>query len=235
MARDAWDGADGSDPLASARALMVTEQLESRGIRDALTLAAMRLVPRERFLPAAERRHAYEDRAVPIGHGATISQPFMVARMTECLALEGALLEGSAEGQQRPRVLDVGTGSGYQAAVLAQMGAEVISIERDESLAESARERLDALGYRVEVVVGDGSLGYPPCAPYEAIVVAAAAPDAPPPLLEQLVDGGRLVIPIGPPEGQTLTIFERSGAEFLRKGVEGCVFIPLVGRHGYGG
>jgi protein-L-isoaspartate(D-aspartate) O-methyltransferase len=150
--------------------------------------------------------------------------------MTQALRLPG--LEG---GSDRPRVLDVGTGSGYQAAILADMGAHVVSIELDPELAEAARSLLASLGYAVEVVVGDGSEGYATAAPYDGIVCAAAAPRVPPPLTDQLAGSGRLVIPIGGRGHQELTVLERSGDRLTERAIEGCVFVPLRGRHGFGG
>jgi protein-L-isoaspartate(D-aspartate) O-methyltransferase len=221
-----------SDTFADARERMVCDQLAARGISDAATLAAMRLVPREAFVPLAQQASAYDDRALSIGRGQTISQPYMVARMTESLALAEC---GWPWQEDRPALLDVGTGSGYQAAVLAQLGARVTSIEREPDLAEEARERLASLGYGVDVVVGDGSLGYAAAAPYMGIVVAAAAPAVPPPLLEQLADGARLVVPVGSRQSQRLTIVQRIGARFESRTSDACVFVPLVGRHGHPG
>jgi len=211
---------------------MVRDQLWSRGIRDRRVLAAMGLVPRESFVVAGREADAYADGPLSIGRGQTISQPYIVARMTESLGLPETVGPGS---WARPRVLDVGTGSGYQAAILAQMGAEVISIERDTSLAEAARERLQRLGYAVEVVVGDGSLGYAPGAPYQGIVVAAGAPTVPAPLVEQLADGARLVVPVGDGRSQRLTIVHRRGADDETTQSDRCVFVPLVGRFGHPG
>jgi len=211
---------------------MVRDQLWSRGIRDRRVLAAMGLVPRESFVVAGREADAYADGPLSIGRGQTISQPYIVARMTESLGLPETVGPGS---WARPRVLDVGTGSGYQAAILAQMGAEVISIERDTSLAEAARERLQRLGYAVEVVVGDGSLGYAPGAPYQGIVVAAGAPTLPAPLVEQLADGARLVVPVGDGRSQRLTIVHRRGADDETTQTDRCVFVPLVGRFGHPG
>ena len=218
------------DPFAGIRSRMVRDQLASRGIRDTATLSAMGLVPREAFVPPSHRDRAYEDGALSIGGGQTISQPYIVARMTEALDHDGL---GWPWGDERPRFLDVGTGSGYQAAVLAQIGSRVTSIERDPQLASEARERLRGLGYDVNVVVGDGSEGYPPDAPYRGIVVAAGAPSVPPPLVEQLADGGRLVIPVGPRDRQWLTIVERHGEELETRTSDACVFVPLVGRFGH--
>ena len=208
---------------------MVVVQLAARGIRDQAVLSAMRLVPRERFVPAALRRKAYEDGALSIGRGQTISQPFMVARMTEALHLE---VWPAAHRAQVPRVLDVGTGSGYQAAVLAAMGVRVTTIERDPELAERAAMVFADLGITVHAVVGDGSLGYLADAPYTGIVVAAAAPDVPAPLVEQLDDGGRLVLPVGPPDRQELTVVVRRDGSVVRQELEPCVFVPLLGRYG---
>lgn len=198
-------------------------QLESRGITDPRVLAAMRAVPRERFVPPDIRNLAYEDGALPIGRGQTISQPYIVAVMTQALAL--------SEGN--PRVLDVGTGSGYQAAVLAQMGASVISIEREPLLAESARNLLQELGYNVQVLVGDGSMGVPDEAPFDGIVVGAASPEVPVPLVEQLESDGRLVIPIGSRFEQVITLVHRTDDGFTREPVENAVFVPLLGEHGF--
>ena len=201
----------------------IDEQLVARGIRDARVLDAMRRVPRHEFVQQDVQPLAYADRALPIGDGQTISQPYMVAAMTEALRLVG-----------HERVLEVGTGSGYQAAILAELAREVVSIERRPELAEAARERLALLGYsNVRVIVGDGSVGYPDGAPYEAILVAAASPRVPESLKHQLADGGRLVIPVGSPEEQRLTVVSREGASYLESVHEGCVFVPLVGAEGW--
>ena len=214
------------------RARMVAEQLVARGVRQPEVLDAMGRVPRERFMDDEATRQAYEDRAVGIGGGQTISQPYMVARMTEVLELPAW---SAGHPGERPRVLDVGTGSGYQAAILAEMGAEVVSIERDAVLAGQARRRLAGLRLQVEVVLGDGSEGYAPRAPYAGIIVAAATPEAPAPLTEQLALGGRLVIPIGPREQQWLTVLERTPEGIRSEAIEPCVFVPLVGRYGFEG
>jgi protein-L-isoaspartate(D-aspartate) O-methyltransferase len=211
---------------------MVRDQLESRGIHDRATLSAMALVPRERFVREGREDAAYDDGPLSIGHGQTISQPYIVARMTQCLDLIG---QGWPWTGARPMFLDVGTGSGYQAAVLAQCGARVTSIERDPDLAAWARDHLRAIGYEVEVLVGDGSAGYAANAPYAGIVVGAGAPAVPPPLLEQLADGARLVIPVGNDRSQRLTIVRRQGQRFERSTADPCVFVPLVGRHGHRG
>ncbi len=203
---------------------MVADQLRGRDIRDERVLAAMSAVPRDAFVPERERRSAYADGPLPIGGGQTISQPYIVARMTELLAV------GPGE-----RVLDVGTGSGYQAAVLAEIGCLVTSIERDPGLALEAMDRLTGLGYgdRVLVSVGDGSLGAPDGAPWDGILVAAAAPAVPDPLREQLGEGRRLVIPVGGLREQRLLVVERHGDEWLERSDGPCVFVPLVGAAGW--
>lgn len=211
---------------------MVRDQLEARGIHDRAVLTAMGDVPREVFVPAGREGDAYADGPLSIGHGQTISQPYMVARMTECLALPDI---GWPWAGRPARILDVGTGSGYQAAVLAHCGAEVVSVERDPDLAERAREHLSRAGYAVTVHVGDGSAGYPACAPYDGIVVAAGSPSVPPPLVAQLADGGRLVIPIGDSRSQRLTIVRRRGDDFETTTADACVFVPLIGVHGHPG
>lgn len=197
--------------------------LRRRGIADERVLAAIARVPRHLFVPAESRRRAYDDRALPIGHGQTISQPFMVA--TICAALE---LDGGE------RVLDVGTGSGYQAAVLAELAGEVVTIERVPELAELARGTLAQAGYeRVEVRVGDGTLGVPERGPFAGIAVAAAAPSVPESLYEQLAPGGRLVVPVGSRRDQQLQVVIRSASgPQVRRSVP-CVFVPLVGAAGF--
>jgi protein-L-isoaspartate(D-aspartate) O-methyltransferase len=196
--------------------------LARRGIRDTRVLAAMAAVPREQFVPEAERRQAYADRALSIGHGQTISQPFMVASMLEPLQLDGG------------RVLDVGTGSGYQAAVLSELADEVVTIERVPELADQARRTLERAGYRnVDVRVGDGTLGVPERAPYDGIVVAAAAPAVPEALYDQLAPGGRIVVPVGSRHEQWLEIVERSPAGPMRRRTVPCRFVPLLGSEGF--
>lgn len=209
---------------AAARERMVQEQLISRGIRDERVLTAMRAVPRDRFLDPDLGRRAYADEAIPIPSGQSISQPYMVARMTELLA-----------PQPGDHVLELGTGSGYQAAILAQLGAQVTTLERHDALARVARERLAALGYgdRVDVRRTDGSLGDPSGAPYDGIIVTAAAPSIPTELLDQLADGGRLVIPVGPRDLQTLTRVVRHGNDWRETPHGQCVFVPLIGPGGF--
>jgi protein-L-isoaspartate(D-aspartate) O-methyltransferase len=209
--------------FAALRSAMVAQQLAGRGIRDPRVLDAMGRVPREAFVPAWERARAYADQALSIGEGQTISQPFMVAIMSEALDLVGT-----------ERVLEIGTGSGYQAAILGQLAREVISVERLEALAEAARQRLEALGHHnVRVCVGDGSVGYPQGAPYDAILVAAGAPRVPEALKAQLAPDGRLVVPVGPLGHQALTLVRREGETFSETARENCVFVPLVGREGW--
>ncbi|MEA2026967.1 MAG: protein-L-isoaspartate(D-aspartate) O-methyltransferase [Chloroflexota bacterium] len=220
------------DSFTSARERMVREQLVSRGVRDPATLAAMGLVPREAFVPEGRQDDAYSDGPLSIGRGQTISQPYMVARMTELLGLSDL---GWPWTGTRPPILDVGTGSGYQAAVLAQCGAHVTSVECQPELAAAARARLASLGYDVEVLDGDGSAGYPEHAPYAGIIVAAGSPDVPGPLLEQLAEGARLVVPVGSHRMQRLTVVRRTGQHTETRTADGCVFVPLLGRYGYPG
>lgn len=201
---------------------MVERQLRRRGIQDERVLAALERVPRELFVPEELREFAYDDAALPIGSGQTISQPYMVALICELLGLTGT-----------ERVLDVGTGSGYQAAVLAELAADVVSIERLPELARRAREALAAAGYgRVEVHVGDGTLGVPERAPYAAIAVAAAAPSVPEALYAQLEPGGRLVVPVGG-SWQRLEVVVRTPEGPARRRSVTCRFVPLVGEEGY--
>ena len=202
---------------------MVETQLRDRDILDEAVLAAMERVPRELFVPELERGRAYDDAALPLAHGQTISQPYMVGRIAEALATRPGEL-----------VLDVGTGSGYQAAVLAELGADVVTIERIPELAERARESLAAAGYdRVEVVVGDGTLGVPERAPFDAIAVAAAAPGLPETLYEQLRPRGRLVVPVGGQRAQRLEVIVRSPEGPAVVHSVPCRFVPLVGEEGF--
>jgi protein-L-isoaspartate(D-aspartate) O-methyltransferase len=209
---------------AVARVEMVELQLRRRGIRDERVLEAMARVPRDRFVPDSLSAHAYGDGALPIGHDQTISQPFVVATICALLRLHGS-----------ERVLDVGTGSGYQAAVLAELAAEVVTIERIPELAEQARTTLSDVGYgNVEVTVGDGSLGVPERAPFDAIAVAAAAPTVPPALFDQLAEGGRLVVPRGSRFGQELVLVVRTPDGPTERTSIPCRFVPLVGDEGFG-
>ncbi|MEX1172010.1 MAG: protein-L-isoaspartate(D-aspartate) O-methyltransferase [Chloroflexota bacterium] len=212
------------DEPARRRERMIREQLLTRGIADQRVLDAMASVPRERFVDPGERHLAYSDAALPIPAGQSISQPYMVARMTELLA-----------PQPGDRVLELGTGSGYQAAILATLGARVTSLERHAGLAEVARDRLTALGLQdmVDIRIADGSLGDPAGAPYDGIIVTAAAPAIPNALREQLVDGGRLVIPVGPRDLQVLTLVVRHGNDWRETPHGSCVFVPLVGPGGF--
>lgn len=210
--------------LDAERQAMVQEQLRSRDIRSERVLEAMARVPRHEFVPALQVLAAYDDRALPIGPWETISQPYIVALMTEAAAVRpGDLL------------LEIGTGAGYQAAVLAYLGARVHTIERNPKLAEEARKRLARLGYgsAVTVVTGDGSQGYPEAAPYDAILVTAASPRVPHELLDQLVDGGRLVIPVGSRMAQQLHLIVKVGERTVDRTLTGCQFVPLVGKEGW--
>jgi len=206
-----------------ARRRMVDEQLRARDIVDERVLDAMERVPRELFVPPGEQHRAYADAALPIGHGQTISQPYMVARIAEVLDLKGG-----------EKVLDVGTGTGYQAAVLAELAGEVHTIERIPELAEVARRNLADAGYdRVQVHVGDGSLGLPEEAPFTAIAVAAAAPGLPELLYEQLEPRGRLTVPVGGRWGQRLEVIVRSPEGPAVVHSVPCRFVPLVGEQGF--
>ncbi|HXX23056.1 MAG TPA: protein-L-isoaspartate(D-aspartate) O-methyltransferase [Terriglobia bacterium] len=205
------------------RRLMIEIQLRHRGIRDERVLDAMFHVPRYEFVPPALVRAAYDDRPLPLGEAETISQPYIVAAMTE-----------AADVQPGDKALEVGTGSGYQAAILAYLGSRVYTIERNPVLAKSARERLARLGYEgVEVIEGDGSEGYPPAAPYAVILVTAAAPDVPPALLEQLADQGRLVIPVGDLRHQDLLLSLKKGDQVKTSVLDPCQFVPLIGKAGW--
>jgi len=209
----------------AARAAMVAGQLRSRGIADERVLRAMSTVPRELFVSDVQRSTAYADEALPIPAGQTISQPYMVARMTELVAPRAG-----------GRILEIGTGSGYQTAILAILGAAVVSIERQPELAVTARERLARLGLggAVDIRVGDGSVGDPEGAPWDGIVVTAAAPSIPTALREQLSpDGGRLVIPVGDRSRQELMLVVRHGDEWRDRNEGPCVFVPLVGEGGF--
>jgi protein-L-isoaspartate(D-aspartate) O-methyltransferase len=209
-----------------ARAAMVSDQLRARGITDERVLAAMGAVPRDAFVPESSRRTAYADEALPIDAGQTISQPFMVARMTQDLEVSAG-----------DRVLEIGTGSGYQAAILAWLGAHVTSLERQSVLVEPARERLAALDLPGDITVrqADGSLGDPAGAPWDGIIVTAGAPAIPQELRNQLAEGGRLVIPVGTHDRQLLTVVTRHGDEWHERTDGYCIFVPLIGAAGWSG
>jgi protein-L-isoaspartate(D-aspartate) O-methyltransferase len=205
------------------RARMVEEQIVDRGVKDERVLAAMRKVPRHEFLPEAIRGMAYQDSALPLGEGQTMSQPFMVALMSELLELKGT-----------ERVLEIGTGSGYQAAVLAELCEKVYTVERIKILADRARQNLDRLGYRsVAIKVYDGTYGWKEMAPFDAIMVTAGSPDVPAPLIEQLKDNGRLVIPVGERFNQTLLKVAKTPEGCVPERSIPCVFVPLIGNHGW--
>ncbi len=210
-------------PFESARRAMIDRQLRGRGIRDARVLEAMFRVPRHEFVPAAFVSAAYDDHPLPIGDSETISQPYIVAAMTL-----------AADVHPRDKALEVGTGSGYQAAILAHLGATVYTVERNFRLAEESRERLRRLGYGgIEVVWGDGTEGYPAAAPYQVILVTAASPDVPPPLVGQLAEGGRLVIPVGDRQHQDLKLIFKHDGQLAERYLDPCMFVPLVGKHGW--
>jgi protein-L-isoaspartate(D-aspartate) O-methyltransferase len=206
-----------------ARARMVDEQLVTRGVTDERVLQAMREVPRHRFVPESRRSQAYQDRPLSIGYGQTISQPYIVAYMTSLLELTG-----------EEKVLEIGSGSGYQTAVLSRVARRVISIECIKELADSARRILEELGYdTVEVILGDGGAGLPEESPFDAILLTAAAPEVPIPLREQLIDGGRLVAPVGSRYDQILVRLRRCGAGWERETLGPVIFVPLTGHHGW--
>jgi protein-L-isoaspartate(D-aspartate) O-methyltransferase len=202
---------------------MVEQQLRRRGIHDEPLLRAMEQVPRHEFIPDPGRFRAYEDQPVPIGEEQTISQPYIVAVMTQLLAVEPENV-----------VLEVGTGTGYQAAVLSRLARQVYTVERHASLAERAREISRRLGYEnVEVFLGDGTRGLPAHAPYDRILVAAAAPSVPRPLVEQLQEGGRMIIPVGTSDVQVLQLVRKSRDETFTSNFDGCRFVPLIGEAGF--
>ena len=210
---------DKEDRYLEARRTMVETQIRRRGVTDPRVLAAMSKVPRHLFVPRHLWEQAYSDYPLPIGENQTISQPYIVALMTQLLRLK-----------RGDKVLEIGTGSGYQAAILAELTDEVYTVEIIPQLAESAAERLKRLGYtNVHVLNADGYYGWKEHAPYDCIIVTCAPDHIPPPLLEQLKDGGRLVIPVGPPGGyQTLWLVERKGDDFIHKSITGVIFVPLV-------
>ena len=218
-------GADQPPDSSRDRARMVAEQLEARGIGDVELLRAFRTVQRHAFVDGDE---PYGDHALPVGSGQTISQPYIVARMTQ--------IGRPIEGWTGANTLEIGTGSGYQAAILAELGANVTSIERHDGLAETARDKLRDAGYAtVNVVVGDGTVGWPRAGPYRSILVTAGGPSVPQPLLEQLDrSGGKLVMPVGSREHQFLTLVERDGDDLRSTELEPVVFVPLIGQYGLG-
>ena len=219
------DTTEPGEPLALARERMVAEQIEARGLTDPELLRAFRSVPRHRFVDSAA---PYADEALPLPAGQTISQPYVVALMTDAARPPG--------GWRGAKVLEIGTGSGYQAAILAELGAEVVSVERHTELSEEAGRRLADAGYEtVLLVVGDGTKGWPAGAPYDAVIVTAAGPSVPQPLLKQLSeDGGRLAMPVGERRHQQLTVVERRGSELISSRRDPVVFVPLIGEYGFG-
>lgn len=207
------------------RARMVDAQLIARGINDRRVLDAFLKVPRHKFVPLQEVESAYEDYPLPIGEGQTISQPYIVALMTQSLELKDTDI-----------VLEIGTGSGYQAAILAELVKKVYTIERIPALTENVSNLLRELGYKnIELKTGDGTLGLPEDAPYDGIIVTAAAPEIPKPLIEQLNDNGRLVVPTGGGFSQMLTVLKKTSAGIVSTDICGCVFVPLIGRYGWKG
>jgi protein-L-isoaspartate(D-aspartate) O-methyltransferase len=209
--------------FAARRAEMVEQQLRARGIRDERVLAAMAEVPRERFVAERRRELAYADAALPIGSEQTISQPWIVAAILQALELKG-----------EERVLEIGTGSGYSTCLIGRLAAHVVSVERHSSLARAAAEALRACGSdNVELMVGDGSRGVPARAPFDAIAVHAAAPAPPPALIEQLADGGRMVVPVAEGSEEMLTLLRRRGSELESTALSPCRFVPLIGAEGF--
>jgi protein-L-isoaspartate(D-aspartate) O-methyltransferase len=210
------------DSFGGYRSQLV-EALRDKGIRDLGVLHAIATIPRHRFVPEALRHRAYEDAPLPIGQGQTISQPYVHARSIELLRLKGT-----------DRVLEVGAGSGYQTALLAALASTVLAVERVPELAHSARQALEEVGIpNATLVIGDGTLGWRPYAPFDAILVSAASPVVPTPLLEQLAEGGRMVIPLGDPESQTLTLIEKQGDQVRMSEATGVRFVPLLGEFGF--
>jgi protein-L-isoaspartate(D-aspartate) O-methyltransferase len=223
MLQRLFEAADNSTPSAQQRLRMVEEQLRARGIRDQRVLTAMAKVPREEFISPADVGQAYGDFPLPIGDGQTISQPYIVAAMVESLDVLPS-----------DRVLEVGSGTGYQAAVLGELATEVWTIERHEGLAAKAQEILSRLGYsNIHVVRGDGSRGLPGDAPFDKILVAAAAPRLPQSLIHQLAEGGRLVAPVGTRSEQQVQVIRKSGGEITVRKCDPCRFVPLVGEEGW--
>jgi len=206
------------------RKRMVEEQLIPRGIKDPRVLNAFYKIERHKFIPENLRNTAYADFPLPIGESQTISQPYIVALMTECLGLTG-----------REKVLEIGTGSGYQTAILAELAGEVYSIERFETLAKRSEILLKELGYtNIKIKVSDGTLGWEEAAPFDKIMITAASPKIPLPLIEQLKENGKLILPLGESFSQVLTLVEKKKGKLESIDVCGCVFVPLVGKHGWG-
>ena len=202
---------------------MVEEQLILRGINESPVLEAFATIQRELFVPEEEKKYAYCDRPLPIGYNQTISQPFMVALMTQLL-----------HPQRGEKVLEIGTGSGYQAAILCYLGCEVFSIERIKELAEIAKKRLEEFNFKIKIKIGDGTLGWEEFSPFDKIIVTAGAKVTPPPLLSQLKEGGRLVIPVGNLYHQELIVIDKKGNDkYIKNNAGGCVFVPLVGKYGF--
>lgn len=213
------------DSFEAARQAMVAVQLRRRGIQDERVLAAMEKVPRHEFVPPPLRGSAYDDNPVPIGSGQTVSQPYIVAYMLQVIALEPS-----------HRVLEIGTGTGYQAAVLSELVKEVFTIERVSQLFVAAHDLLPKLGYgNVVVLLGDGTRGLPEHAPYDRIIVAAAAPDIPNALFDQLAEGGRIIVPAGSAELQDLLLVRKQNGERVVQRLESCRFVPLIGEEGFSG
>jgi protein-L-isoaspartate(D-aspartate) O-methyltransferase len=215
---------NGTQPFAAERGTMVERQLRQRGIRDERVLAAMNKVPRHEFVSPQNWAEAYADHPIVIGEQQTTSQPYMIAAMIQ-----------AAQVKPEDSVLEIGAGSGYQTALLAELASRVFAVERYASLTETARNTLERLGYRnARVVTGDGSLGLPEAAPFDAIIVSAAAPRIPPALMEQLAIGGRLVVPVGDSEQQLLQVVQRNPDGTTRvRTLEGCRFVPLIGQQGF--
>ena len=208
---------------AALRRMMVERQLRARGIRDERVLEAMFSVPRHEFVPEEYRGEAYQDKPIPIGEGQTISQPYMVASMMQAIALTG-----------NEKVLEIGAGSGYAAAVLSRLAATVYTVESHPTLAMAAQERLSRLGFEnVFVHAGDGSAGLKEAAPFDAILVAAAAPDVPQPLVEQLAEGGRMAVPVGAGNSQELVLVTKIDGKIQSRSLYECRFVPLIGRYGF--
>jgi protein-L-isoaspartate(D-aspartate) O-methyltransferase len=215
---------NGTQPFAAERFAMVESQLRQRGIRDERLLAAMSTVPRHEFVSQQNWNEAYADHPIPIAEKQTTSQPYMIAAMIQ-----------AAEIKPEDRVLEIGAGSGYQTALLAELASQVFAVERYASLAETAQKTLERLGYRnAKIVTGDGSLGLLEAAPFEAIIVSAAAPRVPPALVEQLAVGGRLIVPVGESEQQVVQLLQKNadGSTSIRT-LEGCRFVPLIGEQGF--